>query len=116
MPDNCIFCKVAKKEIPPKHIEETNNFFVIPDKFPKAEGHILIIPKKHYVTILDIPNTLSQELMELIKKMSNKILEKKQGDGFNILMNNLPPAGQSFPHAHIHLIPRKDSDGLRIIS
>jgi len=113
---NCIFCKIAKKEIKADIVEETNNFIAFLDKNPKAEGHTLIIPKKHAVTILDIENTLAKEMLQLIKKISSKILEKKQGDGFNIIMNNLPPAGQAVMHAHLHLIPRKENDGLRMIA
>ena len=113
---NCIFCKIAKKEIPAKIIAETNNFIAMLDANPRTEGHALVIPKKHYVTILDIPNTLGNEMLQLIKKISSEVLEKKQGDGFNILMNNLEPAGQFVKHAHIHIIPRKEGDGLKIIS
>lgn len=113
---NCIFCKIAKKEISADFIDETNNFIAILDAKPTTKGHTLIIPKKHYVTLLDIPDTLSQEMIKLIKKTSSKMLEKKQGDGFNILMNNLSPAGQMVMHAHIHIIPRKEEDGIRIVS
>ncbi len=113
---DCIFCKIAKKEISSKIISETNNFIAILDAYPKAKAHALIIPKKHYITILDIPNKLGSEMLEFIKKISSDILEKKYGDGFNILMNNLPPAGQIVTHAHIHIIPRKDGDGLRAIA
>lgn len=113
---NCIFCKIAKKEISTEFIDETNNFIAILDANPKTYGHILIIPKKHFVTILDIPNTLAQEMLRLIKSVSSKILEKKQGDGFNIIMNNLAPAGQVIFHAHIHIIPRKEGDNLRMIT
>ncbi len=114
--NNCIFCKIAKKEIKSDIIVETNNFIAILDVHPKTEGHTLIIPKKHMVTILDIQNNLAEELLQLIKKIASQILETKQGDGFNIIMNNLPPAGQVIMHAHIHVIPRKESDGLRIIA
>lgn len=112
----CIFCKIAKKEIPAQFITETNNFIAILDAHPRAKGHALIIPKKHYVTIIDIPNTLAKEMLELIKKISFDILEKKYGDGFNIIMNNLAPADQVVMHAHIHIIPRKEKDGLRMIA
>ncbi len=112
----CIFCKIAKKEIKADLLEETNNFIAMLDKNQEIKGHALIIPKKHHVTLLDIPNILAQEMLHLIKKVSLKMLEKKQGDGFNILMNNLPPAGQAVMHAHIHIIPRKEGDNLRIIS
>lgn len=110
---DCIFCKIAKKEISTKFIEETDNFIAILDANPKTPGHTLIIPKKHYVTILDVPSTLAQEMHKLVQKISSRILETKQGDGFNIIMNNLPSAGQIVSHAHIHIIPRKEEDGLK---
>jgi len=110
---NCIFCKIAKGEIKAEKIEETNNFFAILDIHPKSKGHALIIPKKHFVTLLDIPNTLGQELMEILKKVASDILDKKHGDGFNIIMNNLSCAGQAVMHAHLHVIPRKEGDGLK---
>jgi len=111
----CIFCKIARKEIPSDLVAETNSFIAFLDIHPKAPGHILIIPKKHYVTILDIPNSLANEMFKIIKKISSSILDKMQGDGFNIAMNNLPSAGQVVMHAHIHIIPRKEGDNLGII-
>ena len=113
---NCIFCKIIKKEIPAEFIEETNSFIAVLDAHPKAEGHALIIPKKHFVTLLDIPNKLAEEMLQITKRVSSKILDSKQGDGFNIIMNNLAPAGQAVMHAHLHIIPRKESDGLRMIA
>ena len=114
--ENCIFCKIIRKEKKAELRAETNNFIAILDAKPDAEGHTLIIPKKHFVTILDIPNKLGEEMLRLIKKISSNMLEKKQGDGFNLIMNNLAPAGQFVMHAHIHIIPRKEGDGLRMIS
>ncbi len=113
---DCIFCKIAKREIKSEFAGESDNFFAIRDIHPKAEGHTLIVPKKHFVTILDIPNKLGNELLNFIKKIASDLLENKHGNGFNILMNNLEPAGQAVKHAHIHIIPRKEDDGLRIIS
>ncbi|MEK6819563.1 MAG: HIT family protein [Nanoarchaeota archaeon] len=114
--DNCVFCKIIKGEIKTSKVEESDNLIAILDANPKSEGHTLIIPKRHYVTILDIPEKLSAEILKMIKKVSSDLLEKKKGDGFNIIMNNLPPAGQVVMHAHIHIIPRKENDGLRMIS
>ncbi len=113
---NCIFCKIAQNKIPAKKIKETNNFIAILDANPKADGHALIIPKKHFVTLLDIPNKLGEELLKITKEVSSNLLEQKKGDAFNILMNNLEPAGQIVKHAHIHIIPRKENDGLRAIA
>ena len=116
MTENCVFCKIARKEIKAEFLGETNNFIAILDAHPKTDGHALVIPKKHYVNILDVPGKLGEEMLGLIKKIAFEILEKKQGDGFNIIMNNLPSAGQVVMHAHIHVIPRREDDGLRMIA
>ncbi len=112
----CIFCKIARKEIKSEIVFEGDSFIAVKDAHPVAEGHILIIPKKHCVTILDMPNKLGNELLEFTKKVSSLLMERKLGDGFNIVMNNLEPAGQIVKHAHIHVIPRKDGDGLRFLT
>lgn len=116
MKNGCVFCKIAQGEIKSEFVVETNSFFAIRDAHPKTEGHTLIIPKKHFVTLLDLPNKLGEELLVITKKVASDLLEKKLGDGFNILMNNLECAGQLVKHAHLHVIPRKENDGLKIIS
>ena len=112
MKKDCIFCKIARGEIKKDPFIESNNFCAFEDVSPITPGHMLVIPKKHFVTLLDIPNNLGQELLEFIKKITNEMLDKKQGDGFNILMRNLEAGGQEVPHAHIHVIPRKEDDGV----
>src|SRR3989344_2830137 len=115
MQENCVFCKIARGEISAQKVAESNNFFAILDVNPKSKGHTLIIPKKHFVTLFDIPNNLGEELLKFTKKVAFEVLEKKIGDGFNIIMNNLEPAGQIVKHAHLHILPRKEGDGLRMI-
>ncbi|MBS3091416.1 HIT family protein [Candidatus Pacearchaeota archaeon] len=110
--DDCIFCRIAKGEIKSEKVLESNNFFAVLDIHPKSEGHTLIIPKKHFVTLLDIPNNLGQELLEFIKKVASNLMDQKRADGFNIVMNNLECAGQIVRHAHIHVIPRNEGDGI----
>ena len=113
---DCIFCKIAKREAKADIVFEGNNFIVIKDVHPKAEGHVLVIPKKHFVTLLDIPNNLGEEMLETCKKAASILMEKKYGNGFNVLMNNLEPAGQVVKHAHIHIIPRNENDGLKTMT
>ena len=74
------------------------------------------MPKRHFVTLLDISNKLGNEMLEFTKKVASGILDKKYGNGFNIVMNNLEPAGQIVKHAHLHIIPRNENDGLKIIA
>lgn len=113
MSKDCIFCKIAKREMKSDIIKESDNFIAMKDVNPISEGHTLVIPKKHFVTLLDIPNKLGSELIKFTKEIAGDLLDKKLGDGFNIIMNNLEPAGQFVMHAHIHIIPRKEGDGIR---
>ncbi|MEK6894708.1 MAG: HIT domain-containing protein [Nanoarchaeota archaeon] len=114
--DNCVFCRIAKGDIKQEKIMESDNFFAIRDIHPDAPGHSLVIPKKHFVTLLDVPNKLGNEMLEFTKKVASSLMDDKYGDGFNLVMNNLQVAGQVVMHAHIHVIPRKEGDGLRFLT
>ena len=116
MSEECIFCKIARGQLKGDFIYQSDNFFAIRDKHPQAKGHTLVIPKKHYVTILDLSNKLGNELLEVIKRIAGNLLESKYGDGFNLLMNNLEAAGQEIGHAHVHIIPRKEGDGIKLFT
>lgn len=109
--EECIFCEIAEGEIPVDKIYENDNFFSFPDANPVTEGHSLIIPKKHFKTTLDIPNTLGGELLDCVKKTTLILLDKYKAEGFNFVSNNFPCAGQAVHHAHFHIIPRKNDDG-----
>ena len=111
--NDCIFCNIATGKIPSKKIYDDDNFFAILDIHPKAEGHTLIVPKKHYKTLLDMPASLGNELMDTIKKVSLDLIEKKQAEGVNVCSNIGASAGQAVHHAHVHVIPRKKGDGLK---
>jgi histidine triad (HIT) family protein len=111
----CVFCKIVKGDVKSEKVAECDNFFAILDIKPKTKGHVLVISKKHFVTLLDIPDRLGSELISFIKKISSEMLGKKIGDGFNVLMNNLRVAGQVVEHAHFHILPRKEGDKLKVI-
>lgn len=113
---DCIFCKIAKQEVDRNFFMESDNFIAILDINPVSKGHTLVIPKQHFVTLLDVSNKLGNEMLEFTKKVAEKLLSDKYGDGFNLVMNNLEPAGQLVKHAHIHVIPRKDGDGIKIVA
>jgi len=115
MVEDCIFCKIANKEIPTDLVYEDENFIAFLDIKPRAEGHTLIIPKKHYKTILDMPNTLGNELQEAIKKVSLDLIKKVKAEGFNVLTNVGEVSGQEVHHVHVHIIPRKEGDGIGYI-
>ena len=109
--EDCIFCKIVNKEVGSKIVYEDDNFIGFLDINQVAEGKTLIIPKKHYKTLLDIPSSLGNEMLAAVKKVSLKLINDGKAEGFNILMNNFEVAGQVVPHAHVHIIPRKKDDG-----
>jgi histidine triad (HIT) family protein len=110
MVEDCIFCKIAGKEIPSEVIYENDNFICFPDASPRVEGHCLVVPKKHFVNIIDLPSSSGSELLDAIKNVGE--LKLKEGfDGFNVIQNNGEVAGQVVMHCHFHLLPRKKGDG-----
>jgi histidine triad (HIT) family protein len=113
--EDCIFCKIAKGDIPVETIYENDNFFSIPDKNPITSGHSLIISKKHFQNSLDLPSSSGGELLDCIKKTVEKLMKKEKFPGFNIINNNFEVAGQVVNHVHFHMIPRRPGDGLKML-
>ena len=111
--EDCIFCKIIKGKIPSTRVYDSDNFIGILDIHPKSPGHTVIIPKKHFNNLLDMPNTLGTELLEAIKEIGLELIRDGKGEAFNIIVNNGEAAGQVVMHAHIHIIPRKKGDGLK---
>lgn len=110
MEDSCIFCRISRGEIPALRIYENDSFFSIPDAHPKIEGHSLVISKKHFKTLLDMPSSAGTELLDCIKNTSLKLIEKYGSEGFNVVNNNFKVAGQVVEHIHFHILPRKKGD------
>ena len=107
---DCLFCKIVSNEIPAKIVFEDEKCIGILDIFPISKGHTLIIPKNHYFTMEDIPNDILTHLMVVVKMLGKKIHNQMNIDGYNILQNNFPAAGQVINHFHIHIIPRLMND------
>lgn len=78
---------------------------------PHAEGHTVVIPRKHAETVFDLGEKEMQTLMQAVRKTMLKIQEKLQSDGFNVGWNHHPAGGQVVPHLHIHIMPRYTGDG-----
>jgi len=110
--EDCIFCKIAKGNIPSNKIYENEDFFSVADKNPIVDGHSLIISKKHFENMLDIHLSLGPKLLDCIKETSVKLMKEKTASGFNVVNNNFESAGQVVKHIHFHIIPRKKGDGL----
>ena len=109
--ENCIFCKIIKGDIPCYKIYEDEKFLSFLDISPVNIGHILIIPKNHYVDLLELPIEEAQKLITVIKKIAPAVLAAVEAKAFNLNLNNGKIAGQEVNHVHFHLIPRFENDG-----
>jgi histidine triad (HIT) family protein len=109
---NCIFCKIANKEIPAKIIHEDATTICILDINPASEGHILVYPKKHYMIMPHIPDDVLAKVFKNVRLMSHTLLKSLQCKGTTIFVANGVAAGQKAPHVLIHVFPRRENDDL----
>lgn len=109
---NCVFCKIINGEIPALKVYEDQYTLVFMDIADDVDGHMLAIPKKHVNSILDCNAEDLYHLMETVKKIANHCVDNCGYDGINLLNASGESAGQSVPHFHIHMIPRKSGDGV----
>lgn len=108
--EKCIFCKIAKGEIPSATLYEDEEFRVILDLGPANKGHALILPKAHYENLYALPDEMAAHAMILAKKIATKMKGILNCDGYNLVQNNGEAAGQTVFHFHMHLIPRYTDD------
>ncbi|MDD3279388.1 MAG: HIT family protein [Lachnospiraceae bacterium] len=111
---DCIFCKIANGEIPSTTLYEDENFCIILDIGPASYGHALLLPKKHYANLFELPEELAGKAMILVKKMSTVLNEAVECEGLNVVQNNGELAGQTVFHFHMHMIPRYKKDTVKI--
>lgn len=105
----CVFCKIANKEQVVYTVYETDNVMAFLDYDPINEGHILLIPKKHYLDVDELPSKLLAELMETSQKLVKAIKKAYNPEGYSIMQN-----GGKFNdvgHYHLHIFPRYTEDG-----
>ena len=105
---DCIFCKIAKMEIPAKIITETKNSVAFLDAFPLSRGHTLVIPKRHYEKVQDMTDNDNSDLFNTVLKVISKV-DKVTGSTL-LAIHNGKESGQEIPHVHVHLIPRQSND------
>ena len=113
--ENCIFCKLANGDIPTRSIYEDEDFNVILDLSPATKGHALILPKEHAANLFELPDETASKVLVLAKKLGAQMKENLKADGMNLVQNNGEVAGQTVHHFHMHLIPRYENDGQKIL-
>lgn len=102
---DCIFCKIAQKEIPAKVIFENDRVIAFHDLFPQAPVHVLVIPKAHYNTLNHVPPEDALVLGELVSTATHLAKELEVAEsGYRVVMNCNADGGQSVHHIHLHLL------------
>ena len=104
----CIFCKIVSKEIPTKILVETESCIGFLDAFPLAKGHALVIPKRHYEKLQDLPININTEVFSTVHSLISKV-DSLTGATL-VAVHNGKQSGQEIPHVHVHLIPRSEDD------
>jgi histidine triad (HIT) family protein len=108
---DCIFCKIVAGAIPSFKVYEDANTLAFMDINPLTEGHTLVIPKKHAATLMEADDAMLQSTIVVAKKVGAAVVKAMKVDAVNLLQANGRWAGQSVPHLHFHLIPRREEDG-----
>ena len=105
---DCIFCRIVSKEIPTKILIETESCIGFLDAFPLAKGHAIVIPKKHYEKLQDLPTNINTGVFSAVHSLISKV-DSLTGATL-VAVHNGKDSGQEIPHVHVHLIPRNKDD------
>jgi histidine triad (HIT) family protein len=106
MKEDCIFCKIAEKEADATVVYEDDHTLAFMDIHPLNPGHTLVIPKKHYTNMLDMPGEEAARVFASVHKVMKGVQKASGADGISIGQSNGRAASQEVFHMHVHIIPR----------
>jgi len=107
----CLFCRIADGALSARIVFEDDNCIAFLDHRPVFPGHCLLIPKKHYETLIDLPRELIEPFFLDVQLLTRAVESGMEAHGTFVAMNNR--VSQSVPHLHVHVVPRRRKDGLR---
>lgn len=110
---DCLFCKIAAGEIPSDKIYEDDKMFVFKDINPKAEVHLLAIPRIHISSLNEVNDEHNEIMAHMIKQLPTLAKEQGLNDGFRTIINTGKGGGQVVFHLHMHLLGGKDLPGFQ---
>lgn len=112
--DDCIFCKIVSGDAPAYKIYEDKNFLSFLTIGPVSAGHSLVIPKQHFTTLVDMPDSYLDGYLLAIKNVSKILQDKLKCRGITIVSAQGKEGQQDVFHQHFHLTPRHAKDGLNL--
>ena len=110
--NDCIFCQIVDGKAPAKIIHENENVICFLPKKVEVYGHTLVVPKKHFVDLYDIPSDILADLVKVAQKLTLEYKQKIGATGMNLMHASGKDGQQSVFHFHFHLLPRFKNDGL----
>jgi histidine triad (HIT) family protein len=111
MKSDCIFCKIANGDIKADVIEEDEDTVTFLDASPVFPGHLLIVPRRHFETLADLPDNMLAPLFLQARRATQAVVGGLGAEGSFMAVNN--KISQTVPHLHVHVIPRRKGDGMK---
>jgi histidine triad (HIT) family protein len=111
---DCVFCKIVAGQMPCFKLLEDDNTLAIMDTYPANDGHCLILAKEHYPTLFDISDEAFAAVSRSVIKVARAVNHALSPVGLNLVQANGPGAQQSVRHFHVHVLPRKRGDQLKL--
>jgi histidine triad (HIT) family protein len=108
--EDCLFCKIVRGEVPSSLIFEDDVCMAFMDVFPIATGHCLLIPKQHFVNLLDVDGDVLAHMSRKLSELTKAVLKATGAEGVLNVVANGEVAGQEIAHLHFHSIPRSKGD------
>lgn len=108
---DCAFCSVVAGEVAADVVLDEPDFVAFLDRRPVFKGHVLLVPRDHVTTLLDLPERLHAGLTATARRLASAVVDGLGAQGTFVAMNNV--VSQSVPHLHVHVVPRTKGDGLR---
>jgi histidine triad (HIT) family protein len=111
---NCIFCKIVAGQMPCFKLLEDDNTLAIMDIYPANDGHCLVLAKEHHPTLFDIGDEAFVAVSRSVIRVARAVNQALSPVGLNLVQANGPGAQQSVRHFHVHVLPRKLGDQLKL--
>ncbi|MGA3112187.1 MAG: HIT family protein [Candidatus Bathyarchaeia archaeon] len=109
----CVFCQIIRREAPASIVYEDEQAAAFLSNRPVNEGHTLIVPKKHYANIFEVPEDEAAFLFRIAKRVAHAVREATGTEAIRIVQNNGKDAAQVIFHLHVHIIPMKPQNQFR---
>lgn len=107
----CLFCRIVADEVPAHRVLDEPDVVGFLDIRPVFKGHVLLVPRRHVDTLLDLPDDLKHPLLDAAQRTARAVVDGLGAQGTFVAMNNT--VSQSVAHLHLHVVPRTKGDGLR---